>query len=142
MAKIVQAPIFHVNGDDPEAVVKVMHLAAEYRQVFKSDVVVDLFCYRRFGHNEADEPAFTQPLMYKTIAEHPPIRQLYAKKLIEEGSITERDATAIRQDIDKNLQRKFQEAESYKPSKADWFGGKWQGFFHKNRKRKAHNHGG
>ena len=84
VARSVQAPIFHVNGDDPEAVVHVARLAAEFRQRFKKDVVIDLWCYRRHGHNEADEPSFTQPLMYRTIAQHPTTRQIYARRLVEE----------------------------------------------------------
>lgn len=128
LAMIVQAPIFHVNGDDPEAVVKVMRLAAEYRHIFKSDVVVDLVCYRRFGHNEADEPAFTQPLMYKAIREHPSIRQIYSQKLIQEGSLKQEDVATIERTIGRNLQENFQESISYKPSKADWLAGKWEGF--------------
>ena len=86
VAKGVQAPIFHVNGDDPEAVVEVAKAAADYRHQFGKDVVIDLFCYRRHGHNEGDEPAFTQPLMYRTIARHPTTRQLYAQRLVAEGS--------------------------------------------------------
>lgn len=128
LAMIVQAPIFHVNGDDPEAVVKVMRLAAEYRCTFKSDVVVDLVCYRRFGHNEADEPAFTQPLMYKAIREHPSIRQIYSQQLIQEGSMKQEDITVIERTAEKNLQDNFAESSSYKPSKADWLAGKWEGF--------------
>ncbi len=128
LGMIVQAPIFHVNGDDPEAVVKVMRLAAEYRQTFKSDVVVDLVCYRRFGHNEVDEPAFTQPLMYQAIHDHPFIRQVYTQKLIQEGSLTQDDVLAIERLIERDLQDNFQESLSYKPSKADWLLGKWEGF--------------
>jgi 2-oxoglutarate dehydrogenase E1 component len=131
LAMVVQAPIFHVNGDDPEAVVKVMRVAAEYRYIFKSDVVVDLVCYRRFGHNEADEPAFTQPLMYKAIRKHPSIRQIYEKKLIEEGSLKQDDISALERIIDRNLQENFQESLSYKSSKADWLAGKWEGFLPK-----------
>ncbi len=127
LAMIVQAPIFHVNGDDPEAVVKVMRLAAEYRSTFKSDVVVDLVCYRRFGHNEADEPAFTQPLMYKSIADHPPILQVYTQKLIKEGLIKEDDVLLIERTIEHELQENFQESISYKPSNADWLSGQWEG---------------
>ena len=88
IAKGIQAPIFHVNGDDPEAVVEVARAAVEFRQRFKKDVVIDLFCYRRHGHNESDEPAFTQPLMYRTIARHPTTRQLYAERLVAEGVLT------------------------------------------------------
>src|SRR6202012_4993033 len=95
VAKGVQAPIFHVNGDDPEAVVEVAQAAAEFRREFSKDVVVDLFCYRRHGHNEGDEPAFTQPLMYRTIARHPTTRQLYAQKLAEQGVIAAGEAEAI-----------------------------------------------
>ena len=90
VAKMVQAPIFHVNGDDPEAAVRVMKLAFEFRNRFKKDVVVDLFCYRRYGHNEADEPAFTQPRMYELIDEHLPVRALYTQQLVQRGDITAR----------------------------------------------------
>ncbi|MEK9905512.1 MAG: thiamine pyrophosphate-dependent enzyme, partial [Rhodospirillales bacterium] len=88
MAKIVQAPVFHVNGDDPEAVVHVARLATEFRYEFKQDIVIDMYCYRRQGHNESDEPAFTQPLMYKAIGKHPTTRQLYASRLVDEGLLT------------------------------------------------------
>ena len=128
LAMIVQAPIFHVNGDDPEAVVKVMRLAAEYRQAFKSDVLVDLICYRRFGHNEADEPAFTQPLMYKAIREHPTIREVYTQKLIREGLLDQEEINSIDRTIEHNLQENFKESITYKPSEADWLLGKWEGF--------------
>jgi 2-oxoglutarate dehydrogenase E1 component len=131
LAMIVQAPIFHVNGDDPEAVVKVMGLAAEYRHAFHSDVVVDLVCYRRFGHNEADEPAFTQPLMYKAIANHPTILEEYSKKLIQEGTFTEKKILEVARTIHHQLQESFQMSSSYKPSSADWLAGKWEGFFPK-----------
>lgn len=131
LAMIVQAPIFHVNADDPEAVVKVMGLAAEYRHTFHSDVVVDLVCYRRFGHNEADEPAFTQPLMYKAIAQHPTILQGYTKKLIQEGALSEDKILDVARTIDQQLQENFKESLSYKPSSADWLGGKWEGFIPK-----------
>jgi len=128
LGMIVQAPIFHVNGDDPEAVVKVMRLAAEYRSTFKSDVVVDLVCYRRFGHNETDEPAFTQPLMYQAIHAHPFISQVYIQKLLQEGSLKEDDVLAIERLIERKLQENYEESLSYKPSKADWLAGKWEGF--------------
>src|SRR5271165_4747541 len=92
VALMVQAPIFHVNGDDPEAVVHCARVATEFRQLFHKDVVIDMFCYRRFGHNETDEPSFTQPSMYRAIKEHPTTLQLYSKKLVEEGAITQAEA--------------------------------------------------
>ena len=94
VAKMVEAPIFHANGDDPEAVVYAAKIATEFRQKFHKPVVVDMFCYRRFGHNEGDEPAFTQPLMYKAIASHPTTLEIYGKKLIEEGLLTPADVDA------------------------------------------------
>jgi 2-oxoglutarate dehydrogenase E1 component len=128
IAMIVQAPIFHVNGDDAEAVVKVMSLAAEYRHTFGSDVLVDLVCYRRFGHNEADEPSFTQPLMYKAIKDDPFIGKKYIEKLLKEKALTQEEVEAIERTIDHNLQENFQGSTSYQPSKADWLAGKWEGF--------------
>ncbi|PHQ70495.1 MAG: 2-oxoglutarate dehydrogenase E1 component [Sneathiella sp.] len=128
MGKIVQAPIFHVNGDDPEAVCHVAKIATEFRQLFKIDVVIDMFCYRRHGHNEGDEPAFTQPLMYKTIAQHPTTMQIYAKKLIAEGVATEKDVEGWIAEFKDYLEKQFETANSFKPNKADWFEGRWQGF--------------
>ncbi|MFO1190385.1 MAG: 2-oxoglutarate dehydrogenase E1 component [Alphaproteobacteria bacterium] len=127
VAKKVQAPIFHVNGDDPEAVVHVARIAVEYRYRFKSDVVIDMFCYRRFGHNEADEPAFTQPLMYKRIADHPTTRQIYADRLITEGVLTREEADDIVKAFRAELDAAFEAAKSYKVNKADWLEGAWTG---------------
>ncbi len=127
VAKMVQAPIFHVNGDDSEAVIHVARIATEFRQEFKSDVVIDLVCYRRHGHNESDEPAFTQPLMYRKIASHPTTRQIYAKQLIEEGVITEEGANQMVADFQAKLEADFDAAKSYKVNKADWLEGKWAG---------------
>ena len=127
VAKIVQAPIFHVNGDDPEAVVHVARICMEYRQKFKRDVVLDMFCYRRHGHNEGDEPSFTQPLMYKAIRNHPTTRQLYADQLIREGLITQEDADRLVQKWVDKLEQEFDGAASYKPNKADWLEGRWSG---------------
>ena len=93
---MVMAPIFHVNGDDPEAVVHVARIATEFRQKFSCDVVLDVICYRRFGHNEGDEPAFTQPSMYKKIAHHESISKIYSKKLINEGTITKLNKMQIK----------------------------------------------
>ncbi len=128
VAKGVQAPIFHVNGDDPEAVVAVARIAAEYRSEFKKDVVVDLFCYRRHGHNEGDEPAFTQPLMYRAIARHPTTRQIYARRLIEEGVVGEAEAEAMAARFVARLETEFAAAKNYRPNKADWLEGAWAGF--------------
>ena len=126
-ARSVQAPIFHVNGDDPEAVVHVARLAAEFRQKFKKDVVIDLWCYRRHGHNEGDEPSFTQPLMYRKIAQHPTTRQIYTKRLVEEGVISEEDAQALYDAFQERMSAAHESAAGYKMNKADWLEGAWSG---------------
>jgi 2-oxoglutarate dehydrogenase E1 component len=127
VAKSIQAPIFHVNGDDPEAVVHVARIATEFRQRFKKDVVVDIFCYRRHGHNEADEPAFTQPTMYRAIANHPTTRQIYAGRLVEEGVVAEAEPEQMVADFTAHLDSQFEAAKSYRPNKADWLEGAWTG---------------
>ena len=127
VAKIIQAPIFHVNGDDPEAVVHVARIAVEFRQTFNKDVVVDMFCYRRFGHNEGDEPAFTQPLMYKKIAEHATTREIYAEKLVAEKVIETKEPEAGFKQWQDRLESEFAAASSYKVNKADWLEGAWSG---------------
>ena len=127
IAKMVQAPIFHVNGDDPEAVVHVCRLAAEYRNLFKEDVVVDMFCYRRSGHNEADEPMFTQPLMYKKIKSHSTTLNIYKEQLVREEVLTEEEAKSKISDFKKFLDSEFDLSKSYKPNKADWLDGTWTG---------------
>ncbi len=127
VAKGVQAPILHVNGDDPEAVTFACKLAIEYRQKFGRDIVIDMWCYRRFGHNEGDEPSFTQPLMYKEIRKHPKVSVLYSERLREEGVIEEGTADELRADFVKGLEEDFEAAKSYKPNEADWFGGRWAG---------------
>ncbi|MGZ0189071.1 MAG: 2-oxoglutarate dehydrogenase E1 component, partial [Alphaproteobacteria bacterium] len=127
MAKIVQAPVFHVNGDDPEAVVHVARLATEFRYQFKQDIVIDMYCYRRQGHNEGDEPAFTQPLMYKAIAAHPTTRKIYGQRLIDEGLITEDGVQAYYDDFRARLEQDFDTAQTFKPNKADWLEGAWTG---------------
>ncbi len=127
VAKIIQAPIFHVNGDDPEAVVHIARVAFEFRQQFKKDVVLDMFCYRRFGHNESDEPAFTQPLMYRRIAEHPSVRAMYAEKLVREGTFTQAETDAVAAEFQARLETEFEAASSYRPNKADWLEGAWAG---------------
>jgi len=127
VAKMVQAPILHVNGDDPEAVVHAARVATEFRQEFASDVVVDIVCYRRQGHNEADEPAFTQPKMYAKIATQPTTREIYAKRLVTEGLLTQDDVDRIVSDFQARLEVAYQAADSYKPNKADWLEGRWKG---------------
>jgi 2-oxoglutarate dehydrogenase E1 component len=126
-AKGVQAPIFHVNGDDPESVVHVTRIATEFRMQFKRDVVIDIVCYRRHGHNEGDEPAFTQPLMYKKIATHPTTRQIYEDRLIQEGHLTREGAEQEVNAFFEDLEREFEASKSYKPNKADWLEGSWSG---------------
>jgi 2-oxoglutarate dehydrogenase E1 component len=127
VAKMIEAPIFHVNGDDPEAVVYAAKIATEFRQKFRKPVVIDMFCYRRFGHNETDEPAFTQPLMYKRIAGHATVVALYGKRLIEEGIISADDFDAMKAGYRKTLDVDFAVAEGYKANKADWLDGRWAG---------------
>ena len=127
MAKIVDAPVFHVNGDDPEACVHVARIAIEYRQKFKKDVVVDMWCYRRHGHNEGDEPMFTQPSMYTRIDDQPRTRQLYAQKLESGGIIPEGTGAKIVEEFTNHLDKQFEARHSYKANKADWLEGKWAG---------------
>ncbi|MDI4234366.1 2-oxoglutarate dehydrogenase E1 component [Bradyrhizobium sp. Arg237L] len=128
VAKMIDAPIFHVNGDDPEAVVFAAKVAIEFRQKFHKPVVIDMFCYRRHGHNEGDEPAFTQPVMYKKIASHPSTLEIYAKRLIAEGVVTEGEVEKAKADWRARLDAEFEAGASYKPNKADWLDGKWAGF--------------
>jgi 2-oxoglutarate dehydrogenase E1 component len=125
VAKMLAAPIFHVNGDDPEAVVHVSRIATEFRQKFKKDVVIDMFCYRRYGHNEGDEPAFTQPIMYKKIAEQETARDKYAKQLIAEKVITAEDAKVIHDEFYAELDEAFKAVQSFKPNEADFLAGAW-----------------
>ena len=127
IAKMVQAPIFHVNGDDPEAVVHVCRIATEFRNKFKVDVVVDMFCYRRSGHNEADEPSFTQPLMYQAIKNHQTTVKIYEKRLLEEKILTNEESKKIKTNFKNFLDKESESAKSYKPNKADWLEGDWTG---------------
>ena len=127
VAKEVQAPIFHVNGDDAEAVVHVARIATEFRHRFKKDVVVDIFCYRRHGHNEGDEPAFTQPLMYKAIAAHPSAREIYARRLVGEGVVKQEEVDRMAAEFTARLDAEYEASKSYKPNKADWLEGAWTG---------------
>jgi 2-oxoglutarate dehydrogenase E1 component len=127
VAKIVAAPIFHVNADDVEAVVHCARMAIEYRQKFKADVVIDMICYRRHGHNEGDEPMFTQPNMYKKISTHPTTRNIYAERLIREGVMTETEIETELHNFQSQLDEAFEAATGYKSNKADWLDGAWAG---------------
>jgi len=128
VAKLVEALILHVNGDDPEAVTFAAKVAIEYRQQFAKPVVIDMFCYRRFGHNEGDEPSFTQPLMYKKIRSHPSTLEIYSRKLIAEGVVTDGEVEKMKADWRARLDAEFEAGTSYKPNKADWLDGRWAGF--------------
>jgi 2-oxoglutarate dehydrogenase E1 component len=127
VAKGIQAPILHVNGDDPEAVTFCCKLAIEFRQRFNRDIVIDMWCYRRFGHNEGDEPSFTQPQMYAAIKKHPPISEIYGQRLIAEGVVDPAWIDRATEDYVAHLEEEFQSAVSYLPNKADWFEGRWAG---------------
>jgi len=127
VAKIVMAPIFHVNADDPESVVHVSRIATEFRQKFAADAVIDIIGYRRYGHNEGDEPSFTQPIMYRKIADHPFVTKIYADKLIKEKKITEEQAKKVYDNRNQFLEEEFQAGSNYLPNKADWLEGKWTG---------------
>ena len=127
VALMVQAPIFHVNGDDPEAVTYVAKVATEYRQKFGKDVVIDMFCYRRFGHNEGDEPMFTQPVMYDKIKGHESTREIYAKRLVEEGLVTADEVKQQIKEFEEFLDKAFDDGKSLKTEKADWLDGEWAG---------------
>jgi 2-oxoglutarate dehydrogenase E1 component len=128
VAKMIEAPIFHVNGDDPEAVVFAAKVATEFRQKFQKPVVIDMFCYRRHGHNEGDEPSFTQPLMYKAIAAHPTTLEIYSDKLVSEGVVTPGEVEMMKADWRNRLDAELDAAQSYRANKADWLDGRWSGF--------------
>ncbi len=127
IALMVEAPIFHVNGDDPEAVVHAARVATEYRQKFGKDVVIDIFCYRRFGHNEGDEPMFTNPLMYTRIKKHKTTLQIYTERLVHDGLITSGEIEDMKAAYQAHLSDEFEAGKTYKPNKADWLDGKWSG---------------
>jgi 2-oxoglutarate dehydrogenase E1 component len=128
VAKMIEAPIFHANGDDPEAVVFAAKIATEFRQKFQKPVVIDMFCYRRHGHNEGDEPMFTQPLMYKAIAAHPTTLEIYAKKLVSEGVVSDGEVEKMKSDWRARLDIELEASQGYKANKADWLDGRWAGF--------------
>ncbi|MBP7836929.1 MAG: 2-oxoglutarate dehydrogenase E1 component [Candidatus Fonsibacter sp.] len=128
VAKMVQAPIFHVNGDDAESVVYCARIATEYRQKFKRDVVIDIICYRRFGHNEGDEPSFTQPLMYKKIRAQATTLTIYGNQLIQEGVLGKEEFQNEKDNFKKFLDTEFETSKSYIPNQIDWFTGSWSKF--------------
>ncbi|THD85072.1 2-oxoglutarate dehydrogenase E1 component [Aliigemmobacter aestuarii] len=126
IALMVEAPIFHVNGDDPEAVVHAAKVATEFRQKFGKDVVIDIFCYRRFGHNEGDEPMFTNPAMYNRIKRHKTTLQLYTERLVKDGLIPEGEIEDMKAAFQARLNEEFEAGKDYKPNKADWLDGRWK----------------
>lgn len=128
VAKMIEAPIFHVNGDDPEAVVRAARIATEFRQKFHKPVVIDMFCYRRFGHNEADEPSFTQPAMYRRIREHETVLDLYSRRLVDEGLVDADELEKRKLAWREKLDQEFEASDGYKPEKADFLDGVWSGF--------------
>jgi len=128
VALMVEAPILHANGDDPEAVVFAAKVATEYRQKFGKDVVIDMFCYRRFGHNEGDDPTMTQPLMYAKIKGHPSTREIYSQRLIEQGVVTAAEVDGWLAGFESFLDAEFEAGKVYKADKADWLDGAWSGF--------------
>ncbi|MBV1903038.1 MAG: 2-oxoglutarate dehydrogenase E1 component, partial [Marinosulfonomonas sp.] len=125
IALMVEAPIFHVNGDDPEAVVHAARVATEFRQKFHKDVVIDIICYRRFGHNEGIEPMFTNPVMYNRIKKHKTTLQLYTDRLVADGLIPEGEIEDMKAAFQAHLSEEFEIGKDYKPNKADWLDGRW-----------------
>ena len=125
IALMVEAPIFHVNGDDPEAVVHAAKVATEFRQKFQKDVVIDIFCYRRFGHNEVDEPMFTNPLMYNQIKRQKTTLSLYTERLVKDGLIPEGEVEDMKAAFQAKMSEEFEAGKEYKPNKADWLDGRW-----------------
>ncbi|MDP3316049.1 MAG: 2-oxoglutarate dehydrogenase E1 component, partial [Devosia sp.] len=126
VAKMIEAPVFHVNGDDPEAVVYVTKVAVEYRQRFGKPVVIDMFCYRRFGHNEGDEPSFTQPLMYSKIRAHETTLDIYSRRLVEEGLVSSEEVDKMKAEWRANLEKEFEAGQDFRPNKTDWLDGVWK----------------
>ena len=127
LGKMVEAPIFHVNGDDPEAVLYAAQLAGEFRQKFLKPVIIDMFCYRRFGHNEGDNPEFTQPLMYREIKTHKPVVKIYEEQLLSSGVVSQEEIDAKHEAQNLRLEKAFQQTAAFLPEEPDWLAGKWQG---------------
>ncbi len=138
IAMMVEAPIFHVNGDDPEAVVHAAKVATEFRQKFHKDVVLDIFCYRRFGHNEGDEPMFTNPIMYNKIKRQKTTLSLYTERLVKDGLIPEGEIEDMKAAFQAKLNDEFEAGKDYKPNKADWLDGRWS---HLDRNKETYQRG-
>jgi 2-oxoglutarate dehydrogenase E1 component len=138
IAMMVEAPIFHVNGDDPEAVVHAAKVATEFRQKFHKDVVLDIFCYRRFGHNEGDEPMFTNPIMYNKIKRQKTTLSLYTERLVKDGLIPEGEIEDMKAAFQAKLNDEFEAGKDYKPNKADWLDGRWS---HLDRNKESYQRG-
>ena len=134
-ALVVEAPIFHVNGDDPEAVVHAARVATEFRQLFHKDVVLDIICYRRFGHNEGDEPMFTNPIMYNKIKKQKTTLSLYTERLVRDGLIPEGEIEDMKAAFQSRLNEEFEAGKDYKPNKADWLDGRWSHLDRRDQKK-------
>jgi 2-oxoglutarate dehydrogenase E1 component len=134
-ALVVEAPIFHVNGDDPEAVVHAARVATEFRQLFHKDVVLDIICYRRFGHNEGDEPMFTNPIMYNKIKKQKTTLSLYTERLVRDGLIPEGEIEDMKAAFQARLNEEFEAGKDYKPNKADWLDGRWSHLDRRDQKK-------
>ncbi len=134
-ALVVEAPIFHVNGDDPEAVVHAAKVATEFRQLFHKDVVLDIICYRRFGHNEGDEPMFTNPVMYNKIKKQKTTLTLYTERLVKDGLIPEGEIEDMKAAFQARLNEEFEAGKDYKPNKADWLDGRWSHLDRRDQKK-------
>ena len=126
LAKSIDAPIFHVNGDDVEAVVKISNIVSKYRQTFKKDIVLDIICYRKYGHNEGDEPLYTQPIMYNKIKDQTSLEKIYSQKLLNENSISSNEYEKLVSDFEVLLNDEFNKAQTYKALEADWLKGDWK----------------
>ena len=138
IALMVEAPIFHVNGDDPEAVVHAAKVATEFRQKFHKDVVIDIFCYRRFGHNEGDEPMFTNPLMYNKIKKQKTSLAIYTERLVKDGLIPEGEVEDMKASFQARMNDEFEAGKDFKPNKADWLDGRWS---HLNKREEEYQRG-